>query len=60
MIDEGAADRSVETRAQRSKPVGELGERDSESIMDRPVDGNLVVPAAEVLHERVPGRDCDH
>jgi hypothetical protein len=34
-----------------------LVERDADSIMDGQVDGELVVAAAQVLHERVPGRD---
>src|ERR1019366_3807871 len=36
---------------------GEFGECDSDSVVYRQVDGKFVVPAAQVLHERVTGRD---
>ena len=40
-----------------SEGAGELGERDADPIMDGHVGGDRVVAAAQVLHERVPGRD---
>jgi hypothetical protein len=35
----------------------EIGERDPNTILDVHVDGDLVVPAAQVLHERVANGD---
>ena len=40
-----------------SEAVGEFGEGDADTIVERQVDGEFVVAAAQVLHEGVPGRD---
>jgi hypothetical protein len=37
--------------------VHEFVERDADTIAGRLVGGELVVAAAQVLHERVPSRD---
>ena len=43
--------------AQSSDREGRFVERDADPFMDGQVDGELVVAAAQVLHERMPGRD---
>jgi hypothetical protein len=45
------------TREPRSEAQGELIERSADSIVDGPVDGEFVVAATQVLHQRMPGRD---
>ena len=44
-------------RAVRSEGQGKVVERDADSILDRHVDSDGVVAAAQVLHKRVPSRD---
>ena len=44
-------------RDRHSEAVGEFGERDPDTIVDGQIDGELVVTAAQVLHERVPDSD---
>jgi len=43
--------------SRRSEDERKVVERDPNSIMDRHVGGQRVVPAAQVLHERMPGAD---
>jgi hypothetical protein len=43
--------------AARSEGQGKVVERDADSILDRHVNSDGIVAAAQVLHERVPGRD---
>jgi hypothetical protein len=42
---------------QVSKAEGEFSERGSQPVPRIGFGGDVVMPAAEVLHERVPGRD---
>src|SRR3954462_4375367 len=40
-----------------SEAARKLGERDSDTVMDGKLDGDLIVPAAQVLHEGVTSSD---